>query len=140
MQVICESFERREPTPTREYTCISIGSVGFIRGERFLCFLSRLHFKGTEAGGDAPSISIRALSVGTLESNRLWGLGYVGAHTVQQIDIDIGPTVTTALCILFLTPFSVVSKCPLSPRKLPDNSFELTEIVARIRREALNTQ
>ena len=93
----------REPAPTSQYTHVSIGDVGFIRGGRFhLLFSAGSPLGERERGVDVPS-TFEQLTVGTPESNQPRRPGCVGTHMLDTSE-------TTVLCVRSLKPFFTILK------------------------------
>jgi len=105
--MISEGLVSREPTPTRSYTRVDIGDVGFIhKGQFHLLFSAGLPLGERQLGVDVP-ITFEQLDVGTLELGKPRPPGCLHTSTVQQSG-DASFTGFSPMYVLSLRPPSTV--------------------------------
>ena len=100
----------REPAPTRTYTRISIGDVGFIRRGQFHLLFSAGSPLGERKLGDDVPPTFEALSVGIPEPLQPRMPGCLRTDTVREIGAGLGTTVSHTPYVLSLRPPSTYFK------------------------------
>ena len=126
---ISDSAIRREPSPiATDYSCISIGDVGYIRNGRFhLLFSACRPLDGRTPGIDVP-IGFEELTIRPPISSLPRLPGCLRTHTVRRVGAGLGVTASTTTCVPSLRCSSTHLKNVL-PRPLEPGahfSFELT--------------